>query len=109
MFIIRCQMIDNILSDWNSTFASHKCRLFAKSVVLHEFAKDAKFTDLTIKLAKAISLPSRQYDGFNHWGCFGNKNCDGVYLVEVGDKYDLVLFSDTDIRFSYGIIVSLAP
>ena len=102
-------MIDNILSDWNSTFASHKCRLFAKSVVLHEFAKDAKFTDLTIKLAKAISLPSRQYDGFNHWGCFGNKNCDGVYLVEVGDKYDLVLFSDTDIRFSYGIIVSLAP
>jgi len=84
-------MTDRIVEEWNRCYKMHKCTLCKSSASVHESKPQAKVTDLTINLKRAISLPSSSFESFNHWQCFSDKNCDGLFLVEVLDGvYDLV-------------------
>lgn len=93
-------MLNNFSIAWNNLYKNHQSQYLTGSVTIVEEDDKAKNKSLTVNVTEAVSFPSKDFNSYDMFSAFTDRNCDGVLLVLNSDgTYDM-LFIEMKSRFS---------
>lgn len=92
-------MLNSFCASWNKLYKGHPSNYFKGSVTILEKEKTAKNKTITINCSEVVSIPSKDFSGYDLFSALSNSNCDSALLIQNDEgTYDLV-FIEMKSRF----------